>query len=352
MAEGKEKNLGIELLRIVCMLMIVVMHLLYKGGVLYSETLSGSMIEQAWFLEAFCYVAVNAYVITSGWLLVSSQGFQKKRGAQLWLLIFFYSAVIGGICYLVFPQTKGMLLVKSLLPVLSNSYWFMTSYLLLYVLHPFINRLIKTLEQKNFRNLLFILGAVFCVWPNLFPFFETLDTGKGYSFIWFVILYLTGAYLKLYPPKKRKPAVWLAAYALLCAGVYLSRVVCLALEGVIGPAGYYTYSFYTYNSMAVYPAAIFLFLAFSSSFRELGKKTGLSLVILFFSQVTLDVYLIHEQIILRDKLWTTLLPIEELVDSPWFLLIVLGIALAVLLGASLTGQLRKRIVSFLPKRRN
>lgn len=339
-AVSKTKNLGIESLRIVCILMIIVMHLLYKGNVLYSENLPSFIVNQAWFLEALCYVAVNCFVMISGWLLVDKENLKIARVKQLWLRTIAYSIIIGTICFFLFSQTKKMLLVKSWLPVLSNSYWFITSYLLLYLLAPFINKLIHTLDQKEFKKLLIILLAAFCIWQNVLPFFETLDTSHGYSMGWFIILYLTGAYLKKYGLKKMRGSIALGGYALCSVGVFSSRRICLLLVDKFGFFAYYTDSSYTYNSILVFIASVCLFLFFAKGEGWFQNKPVIAACILFFSEVTLDVYLIHEQVVLREYLWTDIIPVERWSNSPFFLLIVFGITITVFVICSLLGKIR------------
>ncbi len=77
MREGKKKRqVGFELLRIVCMLMIITLHYLDKGGILkpwsapLERPLGGvaSVTElMAMVLEALCLPAVNAFVLLSGY---------------------------------------------------------------------------------------------------------------------------------------------------------------------------------------------------------------------------------------------------------------------------------------------
>ena len=64
-----KRNYGIDLLRIVSMIMIPVLHILGQGAILdRSSALSGSY-KAAWLLEIVCYCAVNVYGIISGYVL-------------------------------------------------------------------------------------------------------------------------------------------------------------------------------------------------------------------------------------------------------------------------------------------
>ncbi len=64
----KKRERNYEILRILAMLMIVCLHYLSKGGALAAPT--GKLAATgytAWFIEAFCVVAVNVYVLISGY---------------------------------------------------------------------------------------------------------------------------------------------------------------------------------------------------------------------------------------------------------------------------------------------
>lgn len=68
-----KRQANFELLRIVAMLMIIVLHYLNKGGLLVDYTSDRTGVNYAAHLaEAFCIVAVNCYVLLSGYFLVES----------------------------------------------------------------------------------------------------------------------------------------------------------------------------------------------------------------------------------------------------------------------------------------
>lgn len=92
----KDRQMNYELLRIIAMLMIVCLHYLSKGGALGDPkqelTTNGYL---AWLIEAFCLVAVNVYVLISGYFGVDSQNFTIRRPLKIWRQVWFYSVGIG-----------------------------------------------------------------------------------------------------------------------------------------------------------------------------------------------------------------------------------------------------------------
>ena len=91
----KKRIVSIELLRMLAMMMVVMLHYLDKGNVLPALTdemgLNGYV---AWGLESLSIVAVNVYMLISGYFLVES-GFKPGRLVELlchfilfWCLLF------------------------------------------------------------------------------------------------------------------------------------------------------------------------------------------------------------------------------------------------------------------------
>lgn len=63
-----ERNIGIDLLKIVSMLMIVTLHMLGHGGVLDDMPPMSRCYQVAWLIEIACYGAVNCLLCIGKWL--------------------------------------------------------------------------------------------------------------------------------------------------------------------------------------------------------------------------------------------------------------------------------------------
>ena len=96
---GKEKDRGkrrlnYELLRIIAMLMVITLHYLsHTNMLLLPGEEGGSKQIAGMLLESFCIVAVNVYVLISGYFLVEA-GFKVKRVLILIGQVLFYVILI------------------------------------------------------------------------------------------------------------------------------------------------------------------------------------------------------------------------------------------------------------------
>ena len=98
----KERNYGIDLLRIVSMLMVVINHILRFGGV-YSDNLAGIGRLLIVGMDVLCLCAVNCFALISGYVGVRPKH-KFSNIISLWLLVLFYGIVFLSVFALVAPE--------------------------------------------------------------------------------------------------------------------------------------------------------------------------------------------------------------------------------------------------------
>lgn len=296
---GKERMANLELLRIVSMLLVIVLHFVGKSQS-YLDLMKAHMEVWeyvAWAIESLSIVAVNVYMLLSGYLLAGST-FKVKRLAQLWLQILFYSVGIGLLMAAFgFVPNEGMsiyYLAKLFLPVSTEHYWFMTAYVLMYLFLPVIMLGVKNLSKKQFQVVLGLLLFVFCVVKSVVPVSLAVDK-QGYDCIWYLCVALLAAYIRLhgipfFSGIKRSLAVYLTASIGIFSGTMLLRYIWLHTgNDMVGGC-------FHYNFILVLLAA----LGFFYLFLHLKIKQGVcSKVICKLAPYTLGVYLWHEHYAIR-----------------------------------------------------
>lgn len=296
----KQRQANYELLRIVAMMMVVSLHFLGKGGLLPDMAQDyGIQGGVAWLIEAFCAVAVDIYVLISGYFLVESD-FRLRKLLLLWGQVIFYSLGIPAVCLAIGILPWEALSLDRILtwvfPVLREHYWFATAYVLLYVFSPLLGKGIKQIEKKQFQIILGILLGIFCFSSSLLPFDIALDKG-GYDVAWFLCLYLTAAYLRIYGiPKVLGGKNGLALYFCSTCGMWgLSRIYRI-IYFKTGKLDDFISSPFRYNHVLCLLAAIALFGCFSRIVIQSDKAAK---CICTAASGTFGVYLLHEHEILR-----------------------------------------------------
>lgn len=296
--QGRMANL--ELLRCVAMMMVVIMHYLGKGNLLADLTepqLTGTELA-AWLLEAFCIVAVNVYMFISGFFLCTSS-FKVSRLIQLWLQVWVYSVGIGLLGALTGVMTGTDVdihfMLTLLFPVSMGHYWFMTAYVFLYLMLPFVGTAVRRMDKRQLQAALALLLFAFCIIKSVLPVrFET--DGQGYDCLWYLCVFVTAAYVRRFGGgflEKRRlgPVLYGGGCLLIFAATLLLRRIYLR-SGSLDTMLKFCME---YNHILPFLAAIGLFLIFYR-IKIHGKA---AILINRVAPYTLGVYLLHENLGLR-----------------------------------------------------
>lgn len=299
----KKRDANIELLRIVAMLMIITLHFNYRSNALLvlGEPASNVQIF-ATVLEAIAITGVNVYVLISGYYLSSS----KVRLSKVLLLIlqvYFYTLLIS--CAMMFvgaysvkPEDKLDRALRYLFPISSEHYWFVTAYVIMYVLAPVMNAAVNTLKRKQLKTVIIGLLTWFCFIKSIVPVKFGTDR-MGYDFGWFICLYLIAAYIRkynivLFRDAKKSTLVYLISVVVIAA----FSLVFYKINFDTGNFNYYAEVPCHYNFFFALTGALGLFSVFR--FMRL-KENLLAEVIRIIAPYTLGVYLLHMHFEIADR---------------------------------------------------
>lgn len=348
---GKSKRkANIELLRLLAMMMVVSLHFLAKGEVLTPLTgQMGGTGYVAWFLESFSIMAVDVYVLISGYFLVET-GFRVKRLGSLILQVLFYTLLVPIVLILVGIMNPGEMtfykLLQYVLPVNMLHYWFVSAYVLLFLFTPVLNAAVKTLTQKQLQNTIFALLCMESFTKTFLPVRLELDN-LGYDAYWFMVVYLIAAYIRLYGISflekmgKKCGLLFVANGVLIFGWTMFLRLLYLKT----GQFQNFLESAYGYNHLLTISAAVLLFYSFRFFTIPQGK---VSKVICAVSPYTFGVYLLHEHVELRYK-WPNWLGAGKC-DQIGSLLGNWALAILVVMLAGITiDALRSRLFEWIPK---
>lgn len=160
MGVQKHNLVGVELLRIIAMMMVVGLHYLNFGGILWADAIVNRRI--AWGIESFLFVAVNCYVLISGYFLVTMKNFRWSKVGALWGHTAFYSILFTLIAILYTGKWDLVGIVHSALPIRYSVYWFVTAYMGMYILSPYLSRLACQLEKEEYKKILDNTDRLIC----------------------------------------------------------------------------------------------------------------------------------------------------------------------------------------------
>lgn len=338
MIQKKERNYGIDLLRIVSMIMVVLLHVLGAGGLL--DATFGINNKSVWLLEVFAFCAVNCYALISGYVGVNSK-FKLSNILILWLQVFIYNFIFYLFFLLLGKITFSFDMLKEMFfPVLSKRYWYFTAYFALFFLMPLLNFIINKFPKKKLKNILMIGFVLFSVLPTVFNN-DVFQMHGGYSLYWLIYLYLVGGFIYKYNCfcELSKPKL---LFIYFCSGLFswLSRFGFIYLSRYSGRFYNLKSLFINYLSPTIFIAALCLLVLFSKMNLCNWRR-----IISFFSPVSFGVYLLHVQPIFFDVVWSGKFMVFSNVNVVLLITIILFSTFFVYLLCSLIDWIRLKIFS-------
>lgn len=318
-----DRQSNFELLRVISMLLIVCHHYGVHSGF---ELTSAPFCFDKLLLRFLSYggkMGVDLFILISGYFLVKSE-FKAKKAVRIWVQTTVYSVAIAAAFALTGTDMGIRAWIKNCLPIPYSVWWFATTYFLLYALSGFINQFIAALSRERLQKLIALLTVVCSVVPTL------LNADMEDSFLlWFFLLYLIAAYVRLYPlewkPFRHSMAMGLGIYLL----TFLSCVVFDLLGERIPIFARNAMYFHTMEKFPILLSSVFLFIGF----KDLQVKQ--SRVINAVAGTTFGIYLIHDNNYIRPFLWKTLLKGSEYYNSGFLFLHAGASILAVFCGCAL-----------------
>ena len=329
--EPRKRNSSFELLRLISMFMILCLHA--NKDIMFSGSYEISTLNKAFMLgtEALGIVAVDCFVMISGYFTVTSRKLRLRKAAELIVLTSGYGILIFAVmCLTGNAEFSFKLLIKCTAPYFYDKVWFINIYLVLFLLAPFLNRALTSLSKKNYRLLLLISLLLFSVWPSFFPNPPSQD--GGYGIVSFVLIYMTAGYIRLHVESKPSVLKCLAAYL-----IFSIITACLLETEVLSG------NWLNYNSVFIIAASVSLFMAFRS-------LTFSSEKINLISGSVIAVYIIHAHQLIRPLLFAEWLRLPERVQSAVYPLIYLGELLLLFALCLITDALRRLTVQKLTVR--
>ena len=231
--------------------------------------------------------------------------------------------------------------IKALLPFTQQRYWFVTSYLLMYLLTPFLNAAIHSMTKKQHATFLVTYFVIYIALQNL-VFWREFTSVNSSSPLFFAFLYMVAAYIRLYPPRRKHR--WFLLYISTCAFVTIWKFVITWITTSVFGKAIGASAFSAYNSITMVLASAFLFLFFEELTIRNQKVCAIASKL---SSLTFGIYLIHDQPEVRTFIWQELLRPDRFVQSPALALLLFGMAILVFSCSAILEILRKKLFSIM-----
>ena len=279
-----ERNYGIDLLRIISMMMVCLLHVLGQGGILDKCTKYSAHYELAWLMEIGAYCAVNCYALISGYVGIKSK-YKYSNLAYICLQVLFHMSWLFLLSPWLATWKTGIEITIDIF--LGKSYWYVVAYIGLFFFMPILNVAIENLSRRTLKYSLIALLTCAFVLSGFHR--DIFDFDGGYSVIWLMVLYLLGGYLRKYEPlKKCKLRTALLCVAALLLATWISKFMLGKLGARFARVAPYENFFVSYTSFTIVAGAVLL-LEVCSRLQFKRKPRFIA----FVAPLAFGVYVIH-----------------------------------------------------------
>ena len=328
------RNSNIEILRIISMIFIVLSHYTVHNGI---SNLSLPLNINRLLLEIATLgnIGVILFVMISGYFMIEQKEFKLKRVISLYLQIVFYSILIYFVFIILGKDIFSIKrLIKYFLPITYGEYWFMSCYMILYIFSPFLNKLLINLKKKEYINLIMLMIFLFSILSTI-----TGRTFYGNELVQFVMFYSIGGYFKKYPKNKfnnnklSKRVFFITSLLLILSTIFFD-----IMGSQYSVFNNHTTYFFQRNSILSIIFSISLFNIF------INKKEFNNKLINIISSCTLGVYLIHDNNLVRNVLWTNVLKVYKYVNSNYLIIHMILSVIIIFIVCTIIEYIRKNTV--------
>ena len=299
----KVRNHGIDFIRIIAMYGIVINHIIFKNK-------KFRKFKELKILHILLFWHNNGFAFISGF--VGYKNHKYSNLFYLWICVSFYSVIIYFLYLKYRPQfVTNDKLYYNLFPIIFRRYWFFTSYFGMYLFLPIINKGIAYLYKSELKFCIKSIIIIFVFWHDVMNLRNDIfNTNRGYSLLWLMIFYITGAYfgkyeIKYYGNKKKNIFFFIEFLIYILTSIIYYFIINynmnnltgeIKLKIIINLRQLLTEN-YDSNLKVIQSISIILFLLQINYNKYLGK------IISFIGTLTFGVYLIHNnQYITNDIL--------------------------------------------------
>lgn len=335
----KSRFASLDLLKILAIFLIVSFHAVYKG-IPASIVNEFSCINQVlyYLFYHFGELGVNLFMLITGFFLIDSKQVRISKIVKIISNVYFFTAISIVVSIV---MKKYIFHIQDLLPITFTYYWYITGYLIIYILSPFINRFVKKISRKEFQKLLITLFMFFSVIPTIAGLIVggTEELSFYNRFTWLLFLYLVGGYLSIYRDK-----LSLMTSPIRKSLTFFSKLI--IFTGLFAIFAYFAKIntrffnisptfFWGPNSIVMFFISVLLFSIFYH--LEIPNNKLISAI----SETTLTVYLLHEHPKFVAILWSDIFSFTPFYFSKKLFPIIIGASLIIIIVGALVHHIKR-----------
>lgn len=311
MQKNVGRNQSLDLLRIFAMIMICFFHYVIHGNgeQIFSATFSGHQIV-SYVLGSWGLVGVTCFFMISSYFMLDREAVSANKWIQLCGEVISIYIICIAIAASLGANITMRTLLNGVISPLNGSYWYVTAYLLLIPITPYLNLVIKKCDNRNLIFLtMFTCFVNFCLTP-VFNFIGG-KTGTDILFLAISLYFVTACIKRNIIVLKIHGKILLTAYLLVV-------VVECGLSFTASQMGLEQISRHIYDLVDIYsPIPVVLGIMTFAYFQNSNVNIGGD--ISKIATHTFSVYLLHENPEFRYLIWDNVFKIDIVYGKPMWM---------------------------------
>ena len=294
--EKVKRNSSIELLKIIAIIFIIMCHAVPYSGLVngihfFDPTLATSNIYEL-ILIVFRYLGGFGnviFIICSSYFLIDNDNVKISKILSVVFTSFFISICFLAIGMMMKLNLEFTVIIKQFFPIIFNNTWFITCYILLYIFHPILNKVIN----NSTREELLKINLIFFVLYSIISFMLK-DNFYYNEFTSFIVIYFYTAYYKKYLKKdkiKQENKILFFLIILFLLLIIITDIIGLKLNIFKDKM--------THWAKPLNPLTVLICFIVFNKFSKVKFYNG---KINLISSLSLVVYLLHENYIFREHI--------------------------------------------------
>ena len=197
-----ERNSSIEILRIVAMVLICLCHAVPTSPYPSADTVNAFILStptaniQHFFADCIENAGIIGdviFIVCSSYFLLASKRVKIGKVALMMLNVLIISLIFMTVILATGYKLTANEIVRQIFPTVFQNNWFVTYYIVFYLIHPLLNKVISMLDKKG----LAICASLLFVECFIFLFVQAEAPGIN-KLMCFVAIYFIVAYFKYY----------------------------------------------------------------------------------------------------------------------------------------------------------
>lgn len=294
---SQKRNSNLELLRIISMLLVVLFHygIHGNGEKIFSSDSSLNQIVTYLFCS-WGLVGVYCFFFISFWFIQESNKVSIVKVLELYFKVVLMDVLACLISLFAGQSISGRRLLECILAPLTCRYWFITVYLVMYIINPYLKVIIRGVSNRSLVFLTALLVCMSTVFKMLSPY---IGGGQLISPLTLgICIYFLTVVLKKFH-NRLQVYNWLILSVCTFAGVWLMESILSICATKMNIAGIHKHIYDLVDIYSIFPliVSVCLFELF------LHMRLAYNKVINWMGAHMLCIYLFHENPTFRYWIW-------------------------------------------------